>query len=68
MSESSGHPESLLSEHLRQTRRHVRSVIFKIWGGGFTKNLNFHFSGEFFLYKRDGLINDVPVIHIRIQK
>lgn len=27
--------ESLLTEHFRQTRRQLRGLLFKIWGGGF---------------------------------
>ena len=35
MTDRTDRPESLLSEHFRQTRRHVRGLLFKIWGGGF---------------------------------
>ncbi|WP_182865924.1 TAXI family TRAP transporter solute-binding subunit [Rhodopirellula sp. JC639] len=29
------HSESLLAEHFRETRRQVRGLLLKIWGGGF---------------------------------
>ena len=28
-------PDSLLTEHFRQTKRHLRRLLFKVWGGGF---------------------------------
>ena len=31
----SSNPESLFSEHLRETRRQLRALWLKVWGGGF---------------------------------